>query len=85
MATLQSVATPTTKPKWDSWPMDRPTEEVIAERLLASALYNFHLVRTRQQTPFADFRTWDQLTDEQQAFLIDWAIPQAMTAIWKGR
>lgn len=67
------------------WPADRKTEEVIAERLFASALYNYHAVLTRPQFQLADFRQWDQLNESQQAFLLDYAVPAAMQAILKGR
>lgn len=69
----------------ETWPMDRPTDIVIAERLLAAALFNFHRAVTRRGGSVTDFKSWPELSEEQRAFLVDWAIPQAMTAIWKGR
>lgn len=84
MATIQrSTATRISDIK--PWPTDRPTAEVIAERLLASALYNYHRVMTRPEVGLADFRQWDELSETQQEFLLDYAIPAAMQAIWKGR
>lgn len=80
---LQSV-THSRKVLTTAWPMDRPTDEVIAERMLAAALYNYHRCVTKHMNSH-DFKTWPDLTDEQQAFLIDWAIPQAMSAVWKGQ
>lgn len=69
------------------WPVDRLTDTVIAERMVAAALYNYHRCVTKHMDSH-DFKTWPDLTDEQQAFLIDFlidfAIPQAMSAIWKG-
>ena len=69
----------------NAWPTDRPTAEVIAERILAANLYNYHGVMTRPGFTFADFKQWDQLTELQQGFLLDYAVPAAMQAIWKGR
>ena len=70
--------------RFDRWPDAVPTEQVIAERLLASALYNYHRVMTGR-SGLVEFKTWTDLTDEQRAFLVDWAIPQAIQGIWRGR
>ena len=67
------------------WPTDRPTAEVIAERLLAASLYNYHRVMTRPDMGLGDFRQWDELSEPQQVFLLDYAIPAAIQAVWKGR
>lgn len=67
------------------WPAHRPTEEVIAERMLAAALYNYHRVMAGQRGLVDSFKTWEDLTDGQRAFLVDWAIPHAVQTIWKGR
>ena len=64
------------------FPMNRPTDQVIAERMLAAALHNYHKACTSPSGNH-DFMTWDQMTDEQRAFYVDWAIPQAMQTIWK--
>lgn len=67
------------------WPMQRSTEEVIAERMLAAALFNYHKVVTGQRGMVDSFKTWEDLTDVQRAFLVDSAIPTALQVIWKGR
>lgn len=68
------------------WPDNRPTDEVIAERMLAAALHNYHaaLTTSRKGRAFT-VKTWFDLTDEQRAFYLDSAIPQALQIIWKGR
>ena len=68
-----------------AWPTHRRTTEVIAERLLATALYNYHAAMTRHGFELSEFAQWDQLSETQQAFLLDRALPAAMQAIWKGR
>ena len=78
------TATATTERDYAAWPTHRRTEEVIAERLLATALYNYHAVLTRPEWALRDFRQWDQLSEAQQAFLLDYALPAAMQAIWRG-
>ena len=67
------------------WPTDRPTAEVIAERLLAASLYNYRSVMMRLGFQLCDFRQWDELSEPQQVFLLEHAIPAALQAIWKGR
>lgn len=68
----------------DSVPLSRHLEQEIAERMLASALYNYHSVFTKGM-PLLEFKTWFDLTPEQQAFLLDHAVPTAIQAVWKGR
>lgn len=79
---LQIVTQPS---KFDGWPANRPTELVIAERVLAVALYDYHIAATKPHATFEDFRTWEQLTDTQKAFLVDYAVPAAVQAIWQGK
>lgn len=66
------------------WPANRPTDQLIAERMLAAALHNYHTTHTRPSSDHP-FVTWDEMTDAQRAFYIDWAIPQAIQCVWKGR
>lgn len=60
------------------------TDAEIELRMLATALYNYHRVMTGRAT-IADHKTWFDLTVEQQAFLVDFAVPMAMQTIWRGR
>lgn len=64
--------------------LSRPLEQEIAERSLATALYNYHRVFAKGM-PLLEFKTWFDLTDVQQAFLLEHAVPAAVQAIWKGR
>ena len=74
----------TDRPRHDAFPLDRPTEQVIAERLLATALYNYHQVMTGH-AQLADFLDWSTLTETQRAFLVSFAVPAAIQAVWHGR
>ena len=82
---MQTAVIVTERQDLDAWPAGRRTDEVIAERMLAAALYDYHIVTTKPKASLQDFRTWDQLTDTQKHFLVDYAIPAAMQAIWSGR
>lgn len=84
MATVTRIAERSDR---NEWPMNRPTDELIAERMLAAALHNYHraLTEPRSGDKLLTFVTWPELTDAQRAFYIDWAIPQAMQIIWRGR
>ena len=72
-----------------SWPLDRRTEEVIAERMLAAALYNDHLMQTQPTygpgAGLADFKGWDALPDAVQAELVEDIIPQVRQLMWRQR
>lgn len=68
------------------WPENRPTDVLITERMLAAALHNHHVALTRARNGRTfEMVTWPQMTDAQRAFYIDWAIPQALQVIWRGR
>ena len=81
MATTQIV---TDERQYEAFPMDRPTEQVIAERMLAAALHNYHRVFAGKAS-VGEMKTWYDLSDTQRAFLLDFAIPAAMRAVWRGR
>ena len=68
-----------------SWPCDRRTEEVIAERIVAAALYNDHLMQTQPRAALADFRLWDDLPESVQAVLVEDIIPQVRQLMWRSR
>lgn len=82
---LQSVAERPRESRYDAWPANRAMEQVIAERMLATALHNYHVTCTKRHVGMSALKSWDTLTETEKAFLIDFAVPAAMQAIWKGR
>lgn len=68
--------------RYHAWPTDRPTEEVIAERMLMAALLNYR--RAKQGRPFTEFKTHDQMSDIECGFYEN-AVKTAYDAIWGGR
>ena len=61
------------------WPAGKSTDLVIAERMLASALYNYN--HARMGGDMAKFTTWDALSDAQASFYAV-AVQTAARAIW---
>lgn len=68
--------------RYHRWPLDRPTAEVIAERMLMAALLNYR--RAKAGIDLSDFKTHDQMSDIECGFY-ERAVHTAYAAIWEGR
>lgn len=68
--------------RYHAWPTDRSTDEVIAERMLMSALRNYR--RAKQGGGHDDFKTHDQMSDIECGFYEN-AVRTAYDAIWGHR